>query len=253
MKFPKFLLILGIMAVLISSCQSQSVVVTSPTEVPTYVTLPTAAENPTIVAIETVTPVLVQVPAIVSPESCESSNGQLPSLSNPETPSIRPVNSSLGGGVVQSKEFTIDLLLYCDSAFQPNSADYISDIGGLAIYYDWRYDAPYESGLIYVYLGIEPDIRWQSGEGPSTSQGHVSQGQSTGIRFAPNTLPDLSNPTSLRFVYIIQTESGQLSGAELSFDIQRISDRLQPTNILVNPLSDSELASIRNMLPTVTP
>ena len=243
------------MAVLISSCQSQSAVATSPTEVPTSVMLPTVTEIPTIIATEVATPIPVQVPAIVSPKSCASSNGQLPSLSNTETPSIRPVNRTLGGGLAQSNEFTIELLLYCDPIIQPDSTEtyYIGDIGGLAIYHNWRYDAPYESGLIYAYFGIEPDIRWQSGEGPSTSQGHVSQGQSTGIRFAPNTFPDFSKPTSLRFVYIMQTESGQLSGAVLSFDIQQVSDSLQPSNILVTPLSDTELKSIRSVLPTVTP
>jgi len=252
LKFPKFLLVLGIMAVLISSCQSQSVIVTSPTEVPLSITLAIATEIPTIVANKTVP---MKVPANVSPKNCASSNGQLPSLFNSETPSIRPVNNSLGGGVVQTKEFTIELLLYCDSVYQPDSADFISDIGSLAIYYNWRYDAPYESGLIYGYFGIEPELRWQSGEGPTASQGHVSQGKSTGIRFAPNTFPDFSKPTSLRFIYIIQIESGQLSGAVLSFDIQRISDGLQPTNILVKPISDAELKSmesIKSQIPTVT-
>ena len=253
MKFPTFLLILGIIAVSISSCQSQPAVATSPAEVPTSIMLPTVTEIPTTIAAEVVTPIPVQVPAIVSPKSCASSDGQLPSLSNSETPSIRPVNRTLGGGLVQSKEFAIELVLYCDSVFQPNSTDFVSDIGGLAIYYSWRYDAPYESGLIYGYFGIEPDIRWQSGEGPSTSQGHVSQGQSTGIRFAPNTFPDFSKPTSLRFVYITQTESGQLSGAMLWFDIQQVSDGLQPSKMLVTPLSDTELERIKSVLPTVTP
>lgn len=244
MKFPIILLNLCIMAFLISSCQSQSAVLSSPTEVPT------------IVANETVPPIPLQVPAIVSPENCASSNGQLPSLFNSETPSIRPVSNSLGGGAVQSKEFIIELLLYCDSVFQPNSADYTSDIGGLAIYYNWRYDAPYESGLIYEYFGIEPELRWQSGEGPTASQGHVSQGKSTGIRFAPNSFADFSKSVSLHFVYILQTESGQLSGAVLTFEIQRVSDGLQPTNILVKPLSDTELKSmeaIKSLIPTVTP
>ena len=249
------------MAVLVSSCQSQSVIVSPPTEVPTSTMLPTVTEYPIIVATKTVTstPLQVQAPGqaalIVSPESCKSSNGQLPSLSNPEiTSPTRPVNSSLGGGVVQSKEFTVELLLYCDAAFQPDSTHYyISDIGGLAIYYNWRYDASYESGRIDEYFGIEPDIRWQSGEGPTTSQGHVSQGRSTGIRFAANTFLDFSKPMPLHLVYILQTKSGQLSGAVLSFDTQQISDGLQPSNILVRPLSDTELITIKDVLPTVTP
>ena len=254
MKTPRFLLILAIMGVSISSCHSQPAAASSPAEVPTSVMLPTVTETPTIIATEAATPISVQFPAIVSPKSCATSNGQLPTLSNPETPlSTRPVHRTLGGGVVQSKEFTIEMLLYCDSAFQPNSADYISDIGGLAIYHNWRYDAPHESGLITGYFGIEPDILWKWGEGPSTSQGHVSQGQSAGICFAANTSPDFSKPTSLTFVYVLQTEFGQLSGAVLSFDAQQVSDGLQPSNILVAPCSDTELQSIKSALPTATP
>lgn len=259
MKSPKNLLILCVMAVLISSCQSQPAVVTSPAEVPTSVTLATVTDVSAIIATETATPIPAQVPLVVSPKSCASSNGQLPTLSNPEIPfSIRPVNNTLGGGIVQSKEFTIELFLYCDSVFQPDPADFISDISGLAIYYNWRYDAPNESGsgLIYGYFGIEPDIQWQTGEGPSTGQGHVSQGQSVGIRLPSNNAFDFSKSTPLRFIYILQTESGQLSGAVLSFNIQQVSDGLQPSNVLITPLSDTELKSmesIKSLVPTSTP
>jgi len=48
-------MIFCIAAILISSCQSQSVVTTSPSEVPTLVTLPTAINVPVIVATETAT------------------------------------------------------------------------------------------------------------------------------------------------------------------------------------------------------
>ena len=244
-----------IMAVLISSCQPQSAVATSLAEVPISVTVPTVTEVPAVIATETVTPIPIQVPLVVSPKSCASSNGQLPTLSNTETPSTRPVNSTLGGGLVQSREFTIELFLYCDSVFQPKAPEtyYQSDIGGLAIYYNWRYDTPRESGLIYGFFGIEPDIRWQTGEGPSTSQGHISQGQSIGIHLASNRVYGFSKLTSLRFIYILQTEPGQLSGAVLSFDIQQSSDGLQPSNVLVTALSDTELESIKGTLPPVTP
>lgn len=264
MKQTRSSLIIGIVAVFFSSCQSQSVAGNYPTEVPISAALPTTTEQPITGATNTITPFPLQVSTeeqvslIVSTENCSSSNGPIPLLSNPEiTSSTRPVNNSLGGGVVQSKEFTIELLLYCDAVFQPALTQtyqpYISDIGGLAIYYNWQYDAPYDSGRIDVYYGIDTDIRWQSGEGPTVSQGHVSQGQSTGILFAPNTSFDFSNPTPLRFVYVIQTESGQLSGAALSFELQQISDGLQPTAILVKPLTDTELLTIKDVLPTVAP
>ena len=259
MKSLNKLVIICVMAVLISSCQIQSALTTSPSEVPTLVTLPTATNVPAIVATETATSIPAQTPLVISPKGCAASNGQLPSLSNPEISSvIRPVNNTLGGGLVQSKEFTIELFLYCDSVFQPNSADFISDIGGLAIYYNWRYDAPNKrgSGVIYGYFGIAPDIQWGTGEGPSTGQGHVSQGQSVGIRLPSNNAFDFSKSTPLRFIYILQSEYGQLSGAVLSFDIQQISDGLQPSNILVTPLSDIELKSlesIKSLAPPLAP
>lgn len=256
MKPPKILLILCMLTILFSSCQSQFAGMTSPAEVTASVTLATMPDVPATIADETATLIPVQVPLVVSPRSCASSNGQLPTLSNPEIPfSIRPVNNTLGGGMVKSKEFTIELFLYCDSVFQPDS-DFVSDISGLAIYYNRRYDAPHDSGLIYGFFGIEPDIRWQTGEGPSTSQGHVSQGQSVGIRLPANNAFDFSKPTPLRFIYILRTESGQLSGAVLSFDIQQMSDGLQPSNVLIAPLSDTELESMRyveNLVPTSTP
>jgi hypothetical protein len=252
MKFAKILTIFCIMA--ISSCQSQSVVTTSPPEVPTFVTLPAATNVPVIVAAETATSIPIQVPLAVSPKSCAASKGPLPSLSNPElSVAIRPVNSTLGGGLVQSKEFTIESFLYCDSVFQSEAPDFQSDINGLAIYHNWRYDAYPESGPIDAFFGIKPDIRWLSVEGPSTSQGHVSQGQPTGIHLAPNTVYDFSKPTSLRFIYLLQTGSGQLSGAALSFDLQPTLDGLQPSNVLITALSDKELESFKGTLPHVTP
>ena len=55
MKSLKCLMTFCIAAILISSCQSQSVVTTSPSEVPTLVTLPTAINVPVIIATETAT------------------------------------------------------------------------------------------------------------------------------------------------------------------------------------------------------
>ncbi len=251
MKHLRFLLSIGIMAVLISSCQTRVTTKTSTVESPTSTsTLPAEDKNSL-----TNEPTPEQVSFVISPESCSLSNGPLPALSNPEiVSSIRPVDNSLGGGAVQSKEFTIELLLYCDPVFKPDlDQPYFSDISGLAIYYNWKYDASYDSGLINVYFGIDPDVQWHSGEGPTISQGHVSQGQSTGIILPADASYDFSTPTLLRFVYIIRTQSGQLSGAALQFDVQQVSDGLQTSNISVEPLSDAELTDYGEILPTVTP
>ncbi len=218
-------------------------------EVAPTLTSSTVTEVPTKIATETITPIPVQLPLLVSPKSCASSSGQLPTLSNSEMPSIRPVNNTLGGGIVQSNGFTIELFLYCDSVFQHLSTDFASDIDGLAIYYNWRYDAPHESGMIHGFFGIEPDVQWKLGQGPSTSQGHVAQGQSTGILFASYPPANFTDPTTLRFIFMIRTESGQLSGAVLSFVIQQVSDGLQPSNMHISVLSEIEMESIRTTLP----
>ena len=220
-------------------------------EITPTVTFSTMTEVPTKIATETATSLPTQISWAVSPKSCAASNGQLPTLSNPEISSvIRPVNNTLGGGLVQSKEFSIELFLYCDSVFQPNASEtsFQSDISGLAIYSNWRYEASHESGRFNSFWGIDPDIRLHIG-GPSVNQPYVSQGQPWGIQLALNNVYDFSKPTLLRFVYLLQTESGQLSGAVLSFDVQQSSDGLLPSNVLVTALSDTELESFKNTLP----
>lgn len=256
MKLPTILTIFCIMVIFIPSCQTQSAATTSPSKIASSVSPPTVTGVPVIVATETATSIPAQIPLVASSESCAASNGSLPSLSSPELSSvIRPVKDTLGGGLVQSKEFTIELFLFCDSVFQPGASEayFQSDIGGLAISYNWRYDASRESGLINVFFGIEPEIRWQTGEGPSASQGYISQGQLTGIHLPSTVVNDFPKPASLRFIYLLQTESGQLSGAALTFDIQQTSDGMRPGNVLVTALSDSDLESLKSTLPPVTP
>ena len=234
------------------------------TEVAPTVTFSTMTEVPTKIATGTITPIPLQTPLVVSSLSCVSASGQLPTLSNPETSlSIRHVSATLGGGVAQSKEFTFELLLYCDSAFQPDADEpfYHSDISGLAVYYNWRYDGPEQNGgvtggLTFGFYGIDPYIQFGFGEGGGLSQGHISQGSSTGIQFALNTIPDFAQKTLTRFVFIMESPSGTLSGVALSFDIQKVTDGIQPSNIHITPLSDTELESmeaIKSLVPTSTP
>jgi len=127
--------------------------------------------------------------------------------------------------------------------------DYRSDIGGLAIYFNWRFDAPIQNEKTFSYFGMEPHIQLRL---VSYTQGYVAQGQSTGIQFT-STLPDFSKKSSQRFVYIAQGPFGQMAGAVLSFDLQQVSDGLQPSNIFVASLSNVELQSIKSGLPTVAP
>ena len=213
MKIPTVLLIIVAITAVCSSCQSPSISANDPVR--------------------------------ISSTSCASANSPLPSLSNTET---RP----LGGGTVQSNEFTIELFLYCDSAFQPDSTDlkYQSDIGDLAIYYNWRYDAPIEYEKTFAYFGMQPNVELRL---VSYTQGYISGGQFIGVQIADDSIQDLSKKSALRFVYIAEGPFGQLAGAALSFDLQQVSDGLQPSNIFVTSLLDSELQSVKRVLPTVAP
>jgi len=233
-------------------------------EVTPIVNLSTMTGVPTEIATETTTPIPAQTPLVVSALSCVSASGPLPTLANPETPlSIRNLNATLGGGVAQSKDFTFEVYLYCDSAFQPDADEpfYRSDISGLAVYYNWRYDGPDQNGgetggLTFGFFGIDPAIQFGFGEGGGLSQGHISQGNSTGIRFAPDTIPDISQKTLTRFIFIIESPSGTLSGVALSFDVQIVTDGIQPGNIHITTLSDTELESmkfVKTLIPTPAP
>ena len=256
MMSSKSMFISCIIAILISSCQPSPAIESSPTEKATSTMLPMATGFPTIMvtetAIETVTPIPATVHFIVSPKSCASSNGQLPVLSNMEIPfNLGPKSDTLGGGIVQSNEFSIELYLFCDSNFQTDAMEqyHTSDIDGLAIYYNWRYDGPnIDAGVTgartFTFFGIDPDIQLRSVEGGGGQrQGHVSQGNSTGIVLPIDLITDFSEKKTMDFVYIMESPSGNLSGARLSFDLQQISDGLQPDNVVVIPLSDVELAS----------
>jgi hypothetical protein len=58
--------------------------------------------------------------------------------------------------------------------------------------------------------------------------------------------PDFSSKVTLHFVYIALFPSGEFSGAVLSFDLQQVSDGLQPSNVFVAPLSDKDKVLERN-------
>jgi hypothetical protein len=202
----------------------------------------------------------IEVPT-VSAASCAAANGSAPSIADPRpAPPIEVVGQidrSLGGGIVQSKEFTIELLLYCNSMYGPFSMEpyYLSDISGLAIYYKWRYDGAPQNGSTYIFRGISPDFHGYVAEENSLSQGQMNLPgtNAMGVQFAGGLLPDLSQKAPVRFIYILQAPSGQLSGATLSFELQRVPDGIQPSNVLITALSDSELESLKGSLPPVTP
>ena len=210
---------------------------------PTASTSATATVVPPIIPTNATMAVPTSLPLAVSAESCAVANGQSPQIPTPEAFNqgvdlSGEVSKSLGGGVVQSQDFTIELLLYCDQSFGPLSMEpYLSsDIDHLALFINWRYDGPIENAPSYIYQGIEPDLHRYALENKERelNGGHgISQGL-----FEP--FPDFSSKATLRFIYMALSPSGEVSGAVLSFDLQQVSDGLQPGNVFVAPLSDQD-------------
>ena len=238
----KFLVVLSLIVFLVMSCASQPVAIASPTDGLTSNPLPTGTVIPTGVLPGNTISISEQPPLVISAESCAVANGQLAQIATPETPYAGvdfrgQVNRSLGGGVTQDGEFTIELVLHCDDSFGTSSMEpyFTSDINHLAVFINWRYDGRIENAPTYMIQGIEPDLH---GYAPGTQEQGLNGGFgiSRGL-FKP--FPDFSSKTTLRFVYIALFPSGDFSGAVLSFDLQQVSDGLQPSNVFVAPLSNS--------------
>ena len=248
MDHPKFLLVLSLMAFFAISCASQPIAIESPEDSLTSNPLPTVTSIPTGVPPSSTVSISTQTPWVVSAESCAFANQQRPQIATPETPYAGVdfrglVNRPLGGGVTQNGEFTIELVLHCDDSFGTASMEpyFASDINHLAVFINWRYDGRIENAPTYIIQGIEPNLHGYalSNQEPALNGGF---GISRGL-FKP--FPDFSSKTTLRFVYIALFPSGDFSGAVLSFDLQQVSDGLQPSNVSV--------ASLSNSMATVTP
>ena len=245
MDHPKFFVVLSLMAFFVMSCTSQPSAIASPEDaltllnpVPTVTSIPTSVPPGNTVSIST------QTPLVISAESCASANAQLPQIATPETPYVGVdlrglVNKPLGGGVIQDGEFTIELVLHCDDGFGPLSMEpyFASDINHLAVLINWRYDGRIENAPTYITQGIEPTLSGYALRDPEPAL-NGGFGISSGI-FLTNPPPDFSSKTTLRFVYMALLPSGNFSGAVLSFDLQQVSDGLQPSNIFVSSLSNS--------------
>jgi hypothetical protein len=242
MDHPKFLVVLSLIAFFVISCASQPVAIVSPEDQLTSNPHPTVTVIPTSVPPSNTVSISQQTPLVISAESCGLANEQLPQISTPETPytgvDVRGlVNRPLGGGVTQNGEFTIELVLHCDDSFGTSSMEsyFASDINHLAVFINWRYDGPLENAPTYIIQGIEPNL--QGYALPNKEQAlNGGFGISRGL-FKP--FPDFSSKTTLRFVYIALFPSGDFSGAVLSFDLQQVSDGLQPSNVFVTSLSNS--------------
>ena len=199
-----------------------------------------------------------------------------PSVYNPPqlAPSVcetlitpRPSNASLyrpgkliGGGVVKSGDFQINLYLFCDPSFRPERDDTYSEIAGLGIYQSFWYNGPdvdepesrvtiYEGGEAYTQ--IIPAVALQRGSKMS---------QKSGIIPDPSAIPDWSaSGLPMRYLYIIRGAQGKLYGATLSFRLVNSPFGFQILDIKTESLSGTELAQLGETVgfmptyPTISP
>jgi hypothetical protein len=132
---------------------------------------------------------------------------------------------------------------------------YFSDIQGLAIYYKWRYDGMPQTGTTYSFSGYAPILSGHLELADILDQGamNLPGSNASGVDLPEEVLLGLSDGISRRYLKLLQSPSGQLSGAALSFDLQQGPDGLQPVNVAINALSETELESLKGNLPPVTP
>jgi hypothetical protein len=165
MKSPKILIVLSMITILAVSCEFQPLAIIPPEKTSTLTPSATATVVPPIIPTNTTIAAPNTLPLSVSAESCAFANGKLPQIPTPEAFNqgldlSGDMSKSLGGGVVQSKDFTFELLLYCDNSFGPFSMEpyFNSDIDHLAVFINWRYDGTIENSPSHIVQGIESHL-----------------------------------------------------------------------------------------------
>lgn len=213
-----------------------------------------AAPVPASVVLPTHTPVPSAVPTFhyepprMAPSACATQITPQPSNVSSQRP-----GRLIAGGVVSSGDFQISLYLFCDSSYQPDSANY-SEIGGLGIYSAWWYSGPDAVGKIVNYAGIQPYVSETSSTGSITRGSGMSSG--SGLTTDPMALQNWSvESVSMRYIYKIRHPNGELYGAALSFQLARTADGFVLRSSSIQPLKSSELASAtsENIAPAPLP
>lgn len=183
-----------------------------------------------------------EVPAVLVPEACEI---PVSKLSDPQMLPFQSLQGLIGGGTVESGDFTMELWLACDPAFSRAkiSGDQFSEIDGLGILSLWHYHGPDMDGYINEFAGIEPYVREVGGSGPVSN--NPSGTFLKGLQFPAGIIPDFSQADApLRYVFKTRTPDGILSGAALSFTLQRQADGYRPVGIRLQALPESELQAV---------
>lgn len=149
----------------------------------------------------------------------------------------------LGGGVVKSGDFQINLYLFCDSSFRPESSTTYSEIAGLGIYQSYWYNGPNidePATKTTVYHEGQPYTK----EIPAVSlQSGTRMSQKTGFFTDPSTIPDWSAPElPMQFRFTIPGERGRTYGALLSFRLINGPDGFTVHDVVVKGFNEAEIA-----------
>jgi len=156
-------------------------------------------------------------------------------------PSQRP-DALAGGGLVQSGSFAIEMWLACDDAFVNTNKEggQYSEINGLGFYVHATYQGAPQEGSLLLYVGIDPYV-FEAGSSEPVQSGSTI-GQIEGMRFPTGVIPDFTrSDPRLRYVTMLHTPDGSLSGAALAFTLQREDLGYRPVDISLQSLTAAEL------------
>jgi hypothetical protein len=200
-------------------------------------------------------PAVYYTPPQLAPSVCETQITPQPSNASLNRP-----GKLIGGGVVKSGDFQINLYLFCDPSFRPDRNDTYSEIAGLGIYQSLWYNGPdvnEPESKVTVYKDGEaytqniPAVALQRGSKVS---------QKSGIIPDPSALPNWSAPElPMRYFFTIRGAQGKLYGAALSFRLINTPQGFVARDIQTEALSSAELAQAEetsgfmSIYPTVAP
>lgn len=155
------------------------------------------------------------------------------------------VSKVIGGGEVQNGEFFFRLYLYCDDSLRPEDPAHFSDIAGLGLIAEWRYEGPRLEGEFEDQYGIESKIIGSSefsildqGSGATYGSGFRLPDQSSG-EWKVSELA--RSGKALQFFLKVKTEQEAL-GAMLSFKLREGEHGFLPVDIVIQAIPEEMLA-----------
>jgi hypothetical protein len=157
-----------------------------------------------------------QMPPHLSADACEARPPTVDTV--PGFPS-RP-SQLLGGGVVNSGDFTYDMWLYCDPSLSPSAeGGAYSEIAGLGIHLVWRYDGPEIEGPTDYTFGMGELAIAAGGDGGPLTSGSMAS-YSGGIHSKDGALGKAIQSGNLVTIVTKVTSGALEEAASMSFAFQ---------------------------------